>query len=130
AVRLYREAFAADPQVAEELTEDVRLTAACAAVHASGDKATDEKERARLVSDALTWLSADLVAWSAVLCEKNEAGRILLMQKLNRWKNRGDLVWIRDAEQVRELSTEQQAKCRTLWRKVDRLLQEAIAAGQ
>jgi tetratricopeptide (TPR) repeat protein len=136
ALRLYREAIAANPESIENPAAEVRLSAACAAVRAASDTSAatehvfDGQERANLISDALAWLEAELAVWSAISLETNEGGRIALMQQLNRWKNRTDLAPIRDPDLLRELLPEQQVKCRALWREVNRLLQEAIAVGQ
>src|SRR5262249_44391268 len=94
AVRLYREAIAAKPELVQDPVAEVCLSAACAAVRAASglsgtrEHVVDDEERARLISDALAWLDADLTGWSAALRERNEASRAALMQKLNRWKNR------------------------------------------
>src|SRR5262249_15618199 len=133
AVRLYRKAIAAKPELVKDRAQQVRLSAACAAVRATSEvseHAVDDEERAKLIGDALAWLDAELAVLSAIPLEKNESGRTALMQELNRWKNRTDLAPMRDSDPLRELSAEQQAKCRVFWRKVDRLLHEAIDAGR
>src|SRR5439155_13939503 len=67
AVRFFRDAFAAEPKRAEELGQ-YRYNAACAAalagcgLGADADK-LDDAERARMRSQALEWLSAELLAW-------------------------------------------------------------------
>lgn len=136
AVRLYRKAIAADPEIVKDPVEEVRLWAACAAVRAANDMtgttehAACGEEQAELISEALKWLEEDLAAWSAILLEGKESDRGALIQKLNRWKNSADLAPIRNPEPLKGLSNEQQAKCRALWLKVDGLVQAAIAAGR
>src|SRR5262245_46331412 len=135
AARLYRRAIAADPGIAKNPADEVLLSAACAAVRAASDAPTTDgaahdAQQSELIDAALTWLNEDLAAWSAVLLKGRNSGRIALMQKLNRWRNRTDLALIRDPELSKRLSNEQQAKCRALWLEVDRLVQAAVSAGR
>ena len=131
-----RAAMKVSPKVADDLSDEVRLSAACAAVRvASGapgtpDSATDAEDRSRLVEKALSWLRADLAAWAATLRTPTNSSRALLMSKLNRWKNRTDLAPTRDPQFLRGLSAEQQAAWRSLWVEVDRVILEAVAAGR
>src|SRR5262249_54862260 len=125
----------ANPEIIKDPAQEVRLSAACAAVRAASEKSekaehmVNDNERAKLVGDALAWLNAELDTRSAIPLEKNESSRALLMRQLNRWKNRTDLAPVRDQDRLRELSAEQQAKCRALWLRVDGIVQAAIAAG-
>ncbi|HEY7309958.1 MAG TPA: serine/threonine-protein kinase [Gemmataceae bacterium] len=72
AVRLYSEAFADEPNLANDLTTHYRYNAACAAALAGGGKVKDAdkldtKERAGLRQQALDWLRADLKAYRQVM---------------------------------------------------------------
>ncbi len=66
AARLYAEAFAADPRLADDLDSAHRYDAACGAAMAGcgqgkNEPAPDEAGRAKLRRQALDWLKADLV---------------------------------------------------------------------
>jgi serine/threonine-protein kinase len=72
AVRLYADAFASDPKLAEDLTTEARYRAAgCAALAGCGlgeDCASlNEVERERWRRQAREWLQSDLVAWAKKL---------------------------------------------------------------
>ena len=65
--RLYGEAFAADPTLADNLEAEHRYSAACSAALAAAGKGADaagldDQERDRLRKQALDWLQAELAA--------------------------------------------------------------------
>ena len=72
AARLYHEAFAEQPALADALPTGIRYNAARAAALAAAGKGEDadkldDTERARLRRQALGWLRDDLAAWSKLL---------------------------------------------------------------
>jgi serine/threonine-protein kinase len=100
ATRFYGEAFAADPKLAEELSAGHRYNAACAAALAGCGQGkdtapVDRKERARLRSQALVWLRADLAAWRRVLQKDPEKSRATVRLALRHWQADTDLAGVR-----------------------------------
>jgi tetratricopeptide (TPR) repeat protein len=86
--RFYAEAFAAKPELAEDLGTYNRYNAACSAVLAGFgqgvDAATlDEPAKGKLRRQALEWLNADLALWSNL--ERLNAGLGLWAKRLPNW---------------------------------------------
>jgi tetratricopeptide (TPR) repeat protein len=134
ATRLYAEAFAADPKLADDLKADHRYNAACyAALAAAGqgeDAAKlDDKEKTRLRKQALDWLRADLAMRSKQLHGSKPADRAAVQQALRHWQQDSDLVGIRDAAALAKLPGAERAVCEQLWADVAALLKEAEAAA-
>ncbi len=126
AVRLYAEAFAADPKLAEDLGASHRYNAACyAALAGSGagkdDPPPDESARARLREQALGWLRADLTARGKVLDGGDAKTRQALVKQLDRWKTDADLAGIRDEVALDKLPGGEREAFRTLWADVEAL---------
>ena len=127
ATGLYAAAFAADPELADDLKADRRYNAACnAALAAAGqgeDAAKlDDKERTRLRQQALEWLKADLALRAK---ELETADRAAVRQVLRHWQKDTDLAGIRDAAALAKLSAEEQKSCTLLWAEVTALLKKA-----
>jgi serine/threonine-protein kinase len=128
AVRLFDEAFAAEPALADDIGSEARFAAASAASRAA-EQASEASERARLLNKAVTWLRADVAVWSKVLDGGNEANRLTLLRMIYPWRSEVNLAPIRDAEALRALPPDQQAQCRELWRDVNALLMRGEAAA-
>src|SRR5262249_48085720 len=81
--RLYRDAFASEPKLSEDVGTGNRYNAACTAALAGcgqgKDGATLEtEERHRLRGQALAWLRDDLSAWRLLLeTEPNQAASVI-----------------------------------------------------
>jgi serine/threonine protein kinase/Flp pilus assembly protein TadD len=128
--RLWAEAFAAEPSLAEALDDGPRYDAACAAALAAAGQGVEPKERARWRKQALAWLRADLAANGKLLeGGKPEAGR-LVRQRLLRWQGDPALAGLRDPAAVALLSAGEAEACRQLWAEVGALLDKATAAAQ
>jgi WD40 repeat protein/tetratricopeptide (TPR) repeat protein len=132
AVRLYAEAFAADPKLADSLKAGHRYNAACYAALAGagqGEDTTklDDKERSRLRQQARDWLRADLVLRGKQLESGQPADRAAVQQALRHWQQDSDLVGIRDAAALAKSSGEERAACEKLWADVAALLKKAEA---
>src|SRR5262249_40624789 len=87
AVRFSTAAFAASPQLADDLKASPRYHAACAAALAAAGKGADaakldDTERTRLRKQALDWLRADLAARSKQLEGGNPANRTEVRRQL------------------------------------------------
>ena len=128
AVRLFEEAFAAEPSLADDVVSASRFEAACAASRAA-EQANEAPERARLLNEAVTWLRADLAFWSRVLDGGNEPNRIQLLRAVYPWRSEASFALIRDPEAILAWPPEQQAQCRALWREVNALVMRAEAAA-
>src|SRR5262249_28702080 len=95
AARFFRDTFAADPK----LTEDVpgnRYDAACAAAlagcgHGRDVDRLDDKERARWRRQALNWLRQDLAWWGRALARGNALTHVRARQEMQRWLTDRDL---------------------------------------
>ena len=126
AARLYADAFAADPQVAEDLAAGHRFNAARhAALAASGrgtDAPKDDQDRSRLRGLALDWLKADLTAWGK-LAEGPAEQRLRVRQTLTHWRADPDLTGVRDKDALAKLPKDERAKWQELWAEVDGLLE-------
>jgi tetratricopeptide (TPR) repeat protein len=130
AARLYADAFAADPRLADDLSAGHRYNAAChAALAAAGqgeDAARlDDKERTRLRKQALDWLKADLALRTRHLESGKPADRAAVQQTLRHWQKDTDLAGIRDKEAMAKLPVEEQRAFAQLWADVAALLKKA-----
>ncbi len=127
AARLFADAFAADPKLADDLQAAHRYDAACCASLAAAGKGEDagkldEKERTRLRKQALDWLRADLVLRKKQLESGLPAGRTQVQWALTHWQDDSDLAAIREPEALAKLSAEDRAACERLWADVAALL--------
>ena len=104
AARLYADAFAADPRLADDFKSGHRYNAACFALLAAagqGEDAAglDDAEKARLREQALGWLRADLTSGPSYSIAAASA-----MQKLMaHWRQDGDLASLRESEALAKL---------------------------
>jgi tetratricopeptide (TPR) repeat protein len=128
--RLYADAFAADPKLADALKSSHRYHAACIAALAASGQGTDKKklddqEHRRLREQALAWLRADLEQWA----KRPEAGkpedRQIMRAALEHWQRDFDLASVRGAAALKKLSAQEQESWRKLWADVADLLKKA-----
>jgi tetratricopeptide (TPR) repeat protein len=126
AARFYGEAFAAELNLAEDLSSDHRYNAACAAALAGCGQGNDapaaEADRALLRSQALTWLRAELTAWKPGLSSQVPEKHTQAVQALRHWREDEDLAGVRDADALKKLPEGERAEWRKLWADVDALL--------
>jgi serine/threonine-protein kinase len=128
--RLYADAFAAEPSLAEDFGAGHRYNAARAAALAGcglGADATGlgEEEKAKWRGQALEWLEADLTICVDKLKTGAEADRILLVKTLTRLRADPDLGGQRETDQLNKLPEEERQKCRAFWNNVDAMLKRA-----
>ena len=133
AARLWAEALAADPKLADDRQAQHRYNAACAAALAAAgrgedDPKPDDAARARLRPQALAWLQAEFAAWAKVLDSGDPKARPLVRQTLRHWQVDPDLAGVRDAKALEALPEAERADWRALWAEVDRLLKDAGTA--
>jgi serine/threonine-protein kinase len=121
AARLYDDAFAADPKLAEGLGSGRRYNAASYAALAAAGKGIDApkpdgKGRARLRGQALGWLRADLAAWAKA------TDRARVRRTLTHWQQDLALAGVRDKQALAGLPAAERAEWEKLWAEVDGLL--------
>src|SRR5262249_13555726 len=119
-VRLYADAFAAEPKLAEHAN---RYNAACAAALAGcglgKDGATlDARERARFRRQALDWLRADLAAWKQRLKQGQPQGDIAVRRALHRWQLDTSLAGVRGGA-LGKLPEPERREWQTFWQEVE-----------
>ncbi len=120
AANVYRDAFAADPEIADNLAAGYRYaaaaTAAQAAIQSSGE------EQAQFIDLACQWLSADLELRRNAVDSGTREDRQAVLSKLKFWLGDERLTSIRDEAQWGLLSPPRQQACRQLWNEVHRLV--------
>jgi tetratricopeptide (TPR) repeat protein len=134
AARLYADAFAAEPKLADDLQRQHRYSAACSAVLAAASQAVD----ARLLPDkaavlfrlwARSWLDADLKAYAQIIKQGNATTRQAVQQRLAHWQNDPSLASVRDREALDRLAEEERAAWQRLWREVEALRKRVAGKG-
>jgi eukaryotic-like serine/threonine-protein kinase len=142
AARLYVDAFAADPNLADDLMKGCRnrafrehpespdrtevlttngrlLAARSAAMAGNGLGASeDAAERVRWRKQAREWLRADLTAWAATLEGGAEADRDLVKKTMTLWQTEPDLAGVRNEMALQDLSIDEREECVSLWNQV------------
>ncbi len=139
--RLFAEALAADPKLADDRQSPHRYNAACAAVLAatSGggspdrqasrgqtEKPLTDADRAKLRNQARGWLEAELNAWSALLESAKAKQRQGVAETLKHWQEDADLVGVRNKDAIARLPEGERTAWTSLWADVDRLLKKAL----
>jgi tetratricopeptide (TPR) repeat protein len=132
AARLYADAFAADPKLAADLRQGHRYNAACAAAQAAAGQGEDAKNLPDKVSimfrrQALTWLRADLAAYTKLVEGGNAPAKQAARQRLEHWQKDADLAGLRDAEALAKLPEAEREAWRGLWADVQALLDRVPA---
>jgi hypothetical protein len=132
AARFYADGFAADPRLAEDLGNERRYHAACAAPLAAAGQGEDaaklpDKERARLRQQALGWLQEDLAAWKKVAEKGPAQARAAVQQKLLHWQQDPDLAGLRDQAALANLPEAERQAWQQLWADVGAVLAQARA---
>jgi len=130
AARFSRDAFVAEPKLAEDVAAGTRYDAACAAALAGcgqGKDAADldDAERARWRRQALEWLRLEL-AWSGKALEGGKAqSRALVLRKMQYWLSDGDLAGVRGNDALARIPAEERKEWERLWAEVDALIRRA-----
>jgi eukaryotic-like serine/threonine-protein kinase len=124
--RLYADAFAADPKLADDARSSHRYHAACAAAQAGCGRGTDAEvepmERARWRRPAREWLRADLTALVARVDTSPGAGRGDVHKALIHWREDPDLACVRDPDELDKLATYERKEYGALWTEVAAVL--------
>lgn len=123
AARLYAEAFAAVPQLTDDLRAGYRFNAARAAALAGSGRGDDvagltQPDRMALRRHAREWLRLDLAAWATKVNTGTEADRIQARKTLAPWLDDPDVAGLRDAAALESLPSAERDECRILWREL------------
>jgi serine/threonine-protein kinase len=124
--RLYADAFAADPALADDPRSRQRYWAARAAAQAGCGRGMDaarveETERARWREQARRWLQADLAAWVRLL-DRNPAARGDAWKALTLWQLDPDLACVRDPGELDKLPEAEWKEYLAIWAEVAAVL--------
>jgi Flp pilus assembly protein TadD len=135
AVRFFREAFAAEPKVADDLDAEHRYNAACSAALAGCGQGKDmnkidTKERARLRQQALDWLRADLKAYRQVMEKATDKAGPEIAQRMQHWLRVTDFAGVRGPEALARLPEAERPAWQKLWQEVKALRKRAAERPQ
>ncbi len=128
--RLYADAFAADPKLAQDVPAGTRYSAARAAARAGcgqgqgADRLPDE-ERARWRRHALDWLRQDLAWWRRALDGGNAQAKLQARKVMQHWQADDDLAGLREPRALEALSPDERKECLALWQEVAAVLSRA-----
>jgi len=127
--KLYADAFASDPKLADDPHVSNRYNAACAAALVGAGGGQDagelsEAERARWRRLAREWLQADLRAWAKRI-ENESRDRNLASKMLTHWHIEPDLAGLRDPGALEAMSQDERKECHALWEEVAAVLKRA-----
>jgi WD40 repeat protein/serine/threonine protein kinase/tetratricopeptide (TPR) repeat protein len=130
AARLFADAFAKNPKLADDMHTQHRYHAAgYAALSGAGQGedavALDDNERACWRRQARDWLRAELAALAKQLEKGGLEPVYVVASQLGRWQNSPHLRALRDQEFVARLPAEEVQECRQLWTDVEALLRKA-----
>jgi tetratricopeptide (TPR) repeat protein len=130
--RFYRQAFANDPKLADDLERQHRYNAACAAALAGCGQGNDAanlntEERARLRKQSHDWLNAQRLAWQALLEKEPGKARLLAAKYLAHWLEDTDFAGVRGPEALAKLPEAERQPWQKLWADVADLLARAAA---
>jgi hypothetical protein len=108
AFQFYVDAFAAEPMLADDLQQQLRYNAACAAALAGcgqGNDAgkLDDKDPIRLRRQALAWLRDDLAAWHQLLKHDPDKAQSTIAQTLQHWQEDADFAGVRGKDALAKL---------------------------
>jgi Flp pilus assembly protein TadD len=122
--RLWREAFAGRPSLADDPRGGHRHRAARAAALAGAgrgkdDPTPDANERGRWRRQALDWLRDDLAAYKQQLGAGPPSGRATAPRQLGLWRVDPALAGLRDEPALSALGESERQACRALWSEVD-----------
>jgi hypothetical protein len=131
--RLYTDAFAAAPEMAENVKAGHRYNAARAAALAGSGYGEDAgnlgpEERRLWRKQARAWLELDVAVWTRMLNSGGAVDRSLIWSKLNGWLANPDLASLRDPGALKMLAAEERDEWLALWKEVEALLGRATNA--
>jgi hypothetical protein len=80
----------------------------------------DDNERTRLRQQALTWLTADLTAWSRLLEKQGDKVRSTALRTVQHWQQDSDLTNVR-GDALAKLPDTERERWRSFWAEVEAL---------
>jgi serine/threonine-protein kinase len=127
--RLYTDAFAADPSLAEDHHSAHRFRAARAAALVGSARGEDvagmgAPARARWRQQARQWLRADLAAWNQALDRDLSAAHDLL-HRIGAWRGDAELAGLFEPTELDTLSPDERKDCVALSKEIEGLLTRA-----
>jgi serine/threonine-protein kinase len=130
AARLWSESLRADPTLGEDRQSQHRYNAACsaalaAAVAGKDEPSPDDAAKAKLRTQALEWLKAELAAWAKLIDNGDPKSRDQVAQALQHWRVDTDLAGIRDPDALSRLPDAEGKEWQSLWADVDGLLERS-----
>jgi tetratricopeptide (TPR) repeat protein len=139
--RLYADALAASPKLADDLGAGHRYNAARAAARAGGGHGEDapglgEADGKQWRDQARQWLCAELAARVGSLDADPTAARLGVREALTRWQKEPDLASVRDPAELAKLPDAEREEWQRLWADVaalvsaDPLEQGRVRAGR
>jgi serine/threonine-protein kinase len=132
AARLFAEALAERPALADNLRAGHVYGAACAAAQAGcgrgGDAPQNEADRARLRAEAHTWLRADLARWKKWLAKGPREGA-LVRKAMRFWQRDADVACVRDKAALEKVPPDERRQWEKFWADVASLSEEAATNG-
>jgi tetratricopeptide (TPR) repeat protein len=122
--RLFADAFAADPKLAEDLRAGHRYNAACCAALVVAGKDAEltgfgVEEWGILTDAAYRWLRTDLAAWTAQA--KDPKNRASVLGATNNWRFDPDLIAVREPEWLAAMPPTDRTRWEALSAEVDAL---------
>jgi tetratricopeptide (TPR) repeat protein len=132
AAGFYRDAFAAEPKLADDPSSGRRYNAACAAALAGCGEGKDagrldQSERGRLREQALAWLQEDLVALRRMLEKTPQTARPVVHQQMLYWQQDSDFAAVRGTEALARLPEAEATAWQKLWADVEQLRKTAAS---
>jgi tetratricopeptide (TPR) repeat protein len=129
AALLYKAAFLADRNLANDLASRRRYDAARAAVLAASarrpdDLPLDDADRAGWRQEALLWLKKDLEAWKGRLKQGKVEVQATVRETLARWQTDNDMASVRGPEALARLPDKERKAWSKLWEQVSSLLNQ------
>jgi tetratricopeptide (TPR) repeat protein len=132
AAKLFADAFAADPNLADDQKAGNRYAAAVAAVQAGGGRGDgaklDEDDRAHARKQALDWLQADLKLREKQIEGADRGRRAEARQALQAWRREPGLAATRDPAALAKVSAAERAAWHDFWAEVEAALDKAAKA--
>jgi N-acetylneuraminic acid mutarotase/tetratricopeptide (TPR) repeat protein len=130
AARFYSRAFVAEPRLAEDFRTRNRYSAACAAALAGcgqgkDDTKPDATECDGFRAQSLSWLRADLTAWTSELDKEGAKARPAVLEQMRHWKQDRDFNGVRGAKALAKLAEVESRDWQKLWQDVEALERRA-----
>jgi serine/threonine-protein kinase len=127
--RFYAEMFDDDVKLADDMQQQFRYNAACAAALAGSGQGKDadkldDKDLVRLRSQSRAWLRADLEAWAKLTDQAKADDRAAAVKTLRHWQTDPDLAGVRDKEALATLPETEREAWRMLWADVAQVLKK------